>query len=341
MDFDDNEYGFKEEDKSALKEQNEVILKSLVDKCKDGIFATMAEAIETLATPTVKSVHLVKKYEGLLTLGDPKAFASATSFNIVRWPVTKVSAPVSASTVVLKSDPTGTQSTMTLDNDDGLQNDSAFNSVKQHRTYKVTDKTAPGGRRDVEVEDLERGYSYGSTAVHIAEAEWDVTKLVTFKDFSIIGFIANDKAEPFLGLGDTCVTVARPSDEKSTIGLSALIHALFELDNCAIARFVAKDGKDPEIFLLKPSIEPDMECLFDVPLPFAEDARTYRFPPLDKVITITGKTLTEHRLLPDVKLVRAMSDFVDSMDISTFGQDDEGYVTWKYSPGPTGIDSRE
>ncbi|CAN8097257.1 unnamed protein product [Discula destructiva] len=331
VDFDDSEYGFKEEDKPTVKEQNERTLKSLVDKCKDGLLATMAEAVEALATPRVKLVHLVKKYEGPLTLGNPEAFPTALSFNVVRWPVTKVSAAPSASTVVLKSDLTGTQSTTTLDNEDGLVNDSEFNSVKQHRSYKVHDPTAPGEKREVEFEELERGYSYGSTAVHVAEAEWDVTKLETFRDFSIIGFIANDKIEPFVGLGDTSLTLANPSDTNSTIGLSALIHALYELDQCAIARFVTKNGKDPEILLLRPSVEPDIECLYDVPLPFAEDARLYRFPPLDKVMTITGKTLTEHRLLPDDKLMRAMGAFVESMDISALGRDNEGNPA-EYAP---------
>lgn len=327
MDFDDPQYGCKEEDKPSFKARNETILRSLVDKCNDGIFATMAEAIEALATPRVKLVRLVKKYDGPLTLGDPTFFDSAISINVERWPVTKVSRPDAASTVVLKSDATGTQSTMTLDNDDGMQNYSAFNSVKQHRNYKVNDPTAPGGKRDVEFEDLAKGYTYGSTAVQVAEAEWHITKLDTTKDFSIIGFVSAEKIEPFLGLGEVCVTVAKSFDEKSKVALSALIHALYELEQCAIVRFVTDKGKDPEILVLRPSVDTDLECLYDVPLPFAEDARLYRFPPLDRVITITGKTLTEHRLLPDDKLRRAMSDFVDSMDISEFGQDDEGYVT--------------
>ena len=58
------------------------------------------------------------------------------------------------------------------------------------------------------------------------------------------------------------------------------------------ACLVSKDGKNPELLLLMPSIEPDFECLYDVPLPFAEDVRPYQFPPLDRLKTITGKTLT-------------------------------------------------
>jgi ATP-dependent DNA helicase 2 subunit 2 len=85
--------------------------------------------------------------------------------------------------------------------------------------------------------------------------------------------------------------------------------------------------------LLAPSIEPDLECLYDIPLPFAEDVRGYQFPPLDKVITISGTKLTEHRLLPNDYLTEAMSDYVDAMDLSTYGQDDSGYV---YRPNISG-----
>ncbi|KAJ0321121.1 hypothetical protein COL5a_009451 [Colletotrichum fioriniae] len=126
-------------------------------------------------------------------------------------------------------------------------------------------------------------------------------------------------------MGETCVTVARKFDEKSQLALSSLIHALYELESYAVARLVVKEKKDPVLVLLAPRIEPDMECLYDVPLPFAEDVRGYQFPPLDKVITVSGqKITTNHRLLPGDELTDAMSDYVDSMDLGTFGTDDDG-----------------
>lgn len=201
---------------------------------------------------------------------------------------------------------------------------SHFNSVQQHRVYKINDPDAPGGKRDVEYEELSKGYEYGSTAVPIAESEWSITKLDTTKEFTILGFVAKEKVEPFLGLGEACVSVARSYDERSKIALSALVHALYELDHCAVARLVTKESKDPVILLLRPYVDVDLECLFDFPLPFAEDARLYRFPPLDKVFTVSGRTLTKHRLLPDDRLQQTVSDFVDAMDITNFDHDEEG-----------------
>lgn len=108
--------------------------------------------------------------------------------------------------------------------------------------------------------------------------------------------------------------------------MSSLIWALMELESFAVARLVIKDGKEPLLVLLAPHIEPGLECLYDVPLPFAEDLRSYRFPPLDRVLTVSGQTLTKHRLLPSDELNEAMSDYVDAMDLSTYGMDGEMYV---------------
>jgi ATP-dependent DNA helicase 2 subunit 2 len=131
-------------------------------------------------------------------------------------------------------------------------------------------------------------------------------------------------------MGETGIVAAQKQNDESELALSALIRALHELESYAVARYVQKDGAQPQLLLLKPNpgIEDPFECLYDVPLPFAEDVRMYQFPPLDKVLTVTGHVLTEHRLLPTDDLNKAMSDYVDAMDLSEFGVDDEGYGIW-------------
>jgi len=130
--------------------------------------------------------------------------------------------------------------------------------------------------------------------------------------------------EPFLNMGESCVIVARKFSETDELALSALIHTLYETESYAVARFVAKDMSEPQLLLLMPSIEPDFECLYDVPLPFAEDVRLYQFPPLDKVMTVSGGVIKKHRLLPNDELSEAMSEYVDAMDISGYDVDDDG-----------------
>lgn len=121
------------------------------------------------------------------------------------------------------------------------------------------------------------------------------------------------------------ILIAQKTNSKAIMALSSLIHALFELESYAVARLVVKADKPPVIVLLAPSIEVDYECLLDVQIPFAEDVRSYKFPPLDRVVTISGKVIKEHRNLPNEALSSAMSKYVDQMDLSTFGRDDDGY----------------
>ena len=131
--------------------------------------------------------------------------------------------------------------------------------------------------------------------------------------------------EPFLNMGETGMTVAQKLNDAAALKLSSFIHSLAELESYAVARIVTKEGKDPQLLLLAPHIEDEFECLYDIPLPFAEDVRNYKFPPLDEVVTITGKKLTQHdRLLPSNELQEVMNDYVNAMDISSFDRDDEG-----------------
>lgn len=154
------------------------------------MFATIAEAIHEIDIPRVKSVRPYKTYDGPLILGDPEKFAAAVCIYVERYFKTHVARPLGSSTVVVKPEQ-ATQSTQTLDEDpmEGVE----FSAVRQARTYKVDDPTAPGGKRDVEFESLAKGYEYGRTAVHISESEYNITKLDTERSFSIIGFILRDK----------------------------------------------------------------------------------------------------------------------------------------------------
>ena len=108
------------------------------------------------------------------------------------------------------------------------------------------------------------------------------------------------------------------------MALSSFVRALYETSSLALGRLVTKDGKEPLVVALAPSVDVDCECLIELTVPFAEDIRSYQFPPLDHVITVTGRVLTEHRLLADDALCSAMDAYVDSMDLDSFGTDEDG-----------------
>ncbi|KAF7506322.1 ATP-dependent DNA helicase II subunit 2 [Endocarpon pusillum] len=329
VDFDDPEYGFKEEEKPPQKTENEAFLRDLTEKCH-GVFGTMAQAVEELDIPRLKTIKPIHSYRGTLTLGDPKEYDTALSIDVERFPRTMIAKPPSASAFVLRSDggePTQSTGTMVADGEENeatQRNGNTLTNVRSAYSYTVADADAPGGKKDVARDDLAKGYEYGRTVVPISESDENITKLESEAGMEIVGFVPKDKYERYMAMGTSNIVVAQKTNDKAVIALSSLIHALFELDAYAVARVVKKDGSDPLLILLSPSVEKDYECLIENQLPFSEDVRSYRFPPIDKIITVSGKVVTQHRNLPTKDLSQAMSDFVDKMDISHFDRNDEG-----------------
>ncbi|KAK3723454.1 ATP-dependent DNA helicase yku80 [Vermiconidia calcicola] len=334
VDFNDPEYGVKEQEKEDIKQENEDVFRSLCDDCKNATFGTLVQAIDELGIPRTKNTRPVHSYKGHLTLGNPEEYETALSINVERYPKIMQAKPPTASKFVMRGDMSASQvtqpSSATLSNGNGA-GDEGLAAVKNARTYQVEDENAPGGKKEVESDELSKGYEYGRTAVHISESDRNVTTYETTPSLDIIGFVDKSKYERYLEMDRSCLIIASRNDDQASMALSALIHALFELDSYAVARLVAKENSQPRILLLAPNIEPDFECLYDTELPFAEDIRSYKFPPLDRVVTVSGKTLKVHRNLPNDELQYAMSEYVDRMDLSTFGKDDEGNET-EYAP---------
>lgn len=324
VDFDDAEYGFKEEGKDSVKAENEEILRTLCTDC-NGTFGTLAQAVDELQIPRVKTTKPVPSYKGYLTLGNPETFETAMSIAVERYPKTMQQPPPTASKFVVRGNMTSQSqaSSATLANGETTSGD-GLAAVKSTRAYQIEDEEAAGGKREVTIDELEKGYEYGRTAVHISESDRNVTTYETSPCLDIVGFVEKTKYERYLEMSRTNLVIPAKNDDKASMALSSLIHALYELDSYAIARLVAKENKEPRILILAPHIDPDLECLYDTELPFAEDMRAYKFPPLDRVLTVSGKVLKLHRNLPSEELQDAMSAYVDSMDLSTFGKDDDG-----------------
>jgi ATP-dependent DNA helicase 2 subunit 2 len=279
-------------------------------------------------------------------LGDPEKYDTAMTIHVERYPRTMIARPPTASSFVTRADIGGediTQSSTTVQGDDNAdQNDLA--QIKTSRVYQIPDETAPNGKREVDKDELAKGYEYGRTAVHISESERNIVDLETLPGMDIIGFIPAENVSilsatmslrcklanlssqygQFMNMSRSNVIIPSKTSKQDSMALSSFIHALYELNTYAVVRFVAKAGNKPIILLVAPEIGSGFEYLVDVELPFAEDVRKYKFPPLDKVLTVSGKTLTQHRHLPSSDLMIAMSDYVDSMDLSTFGKDEDG-----------------
>ncbi|KAL9111929.1 MAG: hypothetical protein Q9227_003779 [Pyrenula ochraceoflavens] len=328
VDFDDAEYGLKEEDKPQTKVSrgasaaNEQILRSVVEAC-DGTFGTLAEAIDELGIPRLKTVKPIASYKDKLTFGDPENYDTAISIDVERYPkVMVLRAPTASSYVEVQSqDSLGSADTVRPD-DNKPQEEGQLANVRSNYIYEIPD--GDGQKKEVDRDQLAKGYEYGRTAVHIDETDENITKMETTSGLDIVGFISQDKYQRYMTVDHSHMVIAQRADQEATLALSSMIRALFTNESHAVARLVTKDGRDPEMVLLAPLLEPDFECLIEYPLPFTEDIRSYQFPPLDEVVTVSGKRLTEHRNLPSKDLLTAMSDYVDGMDLSSAGRDEEG-----------------
>ena len=335
VDFDDAEYGFQEPDKDPSKAKNERILASLVESC-NGVIGTLAQAVDELGMPRLKSTKPTASYKNNgLSLGDAEKYSGAFKIEVERYPRVMIRKPPTASSFVDRPPPPQAMNGANgrsgpsadpdaMDQDGGPGAPDGLTGVKTEKHYEILDGPRKGEK--VPQSQLEKGYEYGRTAVHISDSDRSLLDLDSKASLQVIGFVEWGKFDRYMAMSRTNIIIGAQHSSRDIMALSSLIHALRELESFAVARFVPKDGKAPLILLLAPSIEPDYECLIDVELPFAEDVRPYRFPPLDKVVTVSGKVLTEHRNLPSEGLKRAMDEYVDRMDLSDLGPDEDGCV---------------
>lgn len=185
-----------------MQNQNESLLKDFVSKCDQGVFTTAAAAIQQASIPHAKTTKPFLTYEGPLELGDPKRFSdSSISIDVRRYFKTKTAKPPSSSFCAIRKP---TISEATIDNrHPNMHGDVILTEctpdyknislVRNVRTYKVNDPSCPGGKLDVELKNLVRGYKYGSEIVPITAVDADITKFETIPNFTIIGFIPFDK----------------------------------------------------------------------------------------------------------------------------------------------------
>ena len=195
VDFDDPEYGFKEEDKDFEKAKNEKSLKTLVDDC-DGVFGTVQQAIEELGTPRLKPVRPTPSFKGQMTLGNPNQYDSAMCIDVERYPRVMIRRPLTASSFAQRISQTDAQSShaMIIDGGEpgvpsGENAADGLEPVRNNRIYQVPDESPPSSKKEVNRDDLAKGYEYGRTAVSISESDGNVTKLETQASLDIIGFV--------------------------------------------------------------------------------------------------------------------------------------------------------
>lgn len=115
------------------------------------------------------------------------------SIDVERYPRTMIAKPMSASSFVPKikeneEDPgEGPSETAPVDKV-GLSG-SKYQAVRMERAYLVDDEEAEGGKKEVERDELEKGYLYGRSVVPISSTDESITTLETQPSLQILGFV--------------------------------------------------------------------------------------------------------------------------------------------------------
>uniref|UniRef100_A0A8C8SLR5 X-ray repair cross-complementing protein 5 n=1 Tax=Pelusios castaneus TaxID=367368 RepID=A0A8C8SLR5_9SAUR len=165
---------------------------------------------------------------------------------------------------------------------------------------------------EVPKDDLVQGFRYGSDIVPFSKLDEEQMKYKTeAKCFSILGFSRSSQVHHYMG-NQILKVFAAKGEEVAAVALSALIHALDELDVVAIVRYAYDRRSNPQVGVAFPCIKDAYECLIYVQLPYMEDLRQYMFSSLKN----------NKKYTPTEDQLSAVDSLIDSM--SLVHEDDDG-----------------
>ncbi|XP_053155902.1 X-ray repair cross-complementing protein 5 isoform X2 [Hemicordylus capensis] len=160
---------------------------------------------------------------------------------------------------------------------------------------------------EVQKEDVIQGFRYGSDIVPFSKVDEEQMKYKTDgKCFAVLGFSKSSQIPRHRYMGNQVLKIfAAKDDEAAAVALSALIHALDELDMVAIVRYVYDRRSHPQVGVAFPLIKNGYECLTYVQLPYMEDLRQYMFSSLKN----------NKKCTPTEEQLCAVDSLIDSMNL--------------------------
>lgn len=108
-------------------------------------------------------------------------------------------------------------------------------------------------------EELVRGFKYGASYAPCPDGQFE--KLTTRKGIEICGFFAKRNFRREMSMGEVQYVWADPAQPAQQVALSSVAQAMFEKGVMAIARWVGRDGSDPKMGVLSPSVFEEIDCL--------------------------------------------------------------------------------
>ncbi|KDQ17714.1 hypothetical protein BOTBODRAFT_155793 [Botryobasidium botryosum FD-172 SS1] len=331
VDFDDEDSGFVEENKSRTKQINEKFFRNeFVPSLNRGIIGTCAAALQDCNLPEPKFTKSVLM-QTVLRIGDTEGRPEdSIEISVKTSKCTALVRPVSLKKFGRRE---GIQADVETEGGMTMVNANAVVPLTRRTEYLI-ERGEEGGDEDgdedeekekiyekVEKEQLVKAFKYGATWVPSEEDAWE--KLHTVKGIDVLQFFDASKWHREYSIGEVQFIFADPNSARAQVSLSSIVQAMYIKGAYAIVRWVSGDGRDVKMGVVAPRTEEGLDYLVSVQMPFAEDVRKYTFPSLDNLKNRLGETLTKHPNIPTDDMMSAMDAFVDSMDLTHAGDKDE------------------
>ncbi|XP_050726949.1 X-ray repair cross-complementing protein 5-like [Eriocheir sinensis] len=185
--------------------------------------------------------------------------------------------------------------------------DDRTQGISKECSYHLMDER----QTEVPKEEVISGYCYGTTLVPCSYG--DMSRMYCSnspRSMSVMGFTEASRVRHHLRTGNQVLAVmARGGDEPAARALSALIHALAELDMVAITRRVYSKNYNPKMGALFPKVTKDGECLLWIQLPYSMEVVSLAFPSLQSRM---AKLKEEEK--------DAIDSLIDAMTLSQAGE---------------------
>lgn len=359
VDFDDEAYDFREQDKDSLKAENEEWWHNWLQQLPDSRIATAACALEQATLPNI-SLQGSAPYATSLTFGDPDdryTTGDALGIPVKMYKLTTRVLPMSRKTMSKLAEQTegarrekeATQQAMSqMISQDGAPmptptpvlpmvdaDEAALRNtymVDQRRLFFLAEEAKEIGTDNATPleegaeEHFRHAYKLGASLIPITpdlDVEWQSTQ-----GLEIIQWIKQSSFKRHYLLGNIWNIFADSNNLEAQISLSSLAKAMKAQEKLALVRFVRRTNAEPKLGVLYPvtriADQSQAEYFNFAEVPFSEDLKRFTFPSLERVVTADGKELKEHRSLPNDAMFHAMEGLVDTMDLSHAFQDEDG-----------------
>ncbi|EPS98095.1 hypothetical protein FOMPIDRAFT_152276 [Fomitopsis schrenkii] len=356
IDFDDDNFPFREENKSHVKRTNEGFYHEFIEALNRGIVGNCDFAIQEVSRPDIKETRSAL-LGTVLRLGDVDTRSDeAIEILCKTSKATAIQRPKSWKKFSRRGKHKKEGQEEKNEEDEPMQVDededetAAVFAQLRVRTEYVAERPGPPPKGDGEVsqveedvtmadagdakdkeaqthlevlnkEELIRGFKYGSSYAPCPDGQFP--KLATRKGIDICGFFPHKGFRREYAMSEVSYIWADTASPLQQVALSSLVQAMYEKGAMAIARWVSRDGAEPKIGVLHPVIFDRVDCLMFVRVPFAEDVRNFPFPSLENLVSKKGEQVTSHPYLPTEEQTMAMEHFVDAMNLMDAGEKEE------------------